>query len=1106
MQYKKSKFENLSDLSLLVFDLWRGIIHVKVMKALKLWIVFLVYKFLSYLVTFTHSSSYSSYDPSPPDHLEGQKDEKPIAEKWSKTFSSYPRCNFSALDDQDLSQPDLKESCNTNNSIIPVIVGTERFGPVCLKTWKKGSRVEEIFVVEYASRPGILDVLELKIGKPYKSSCSQYVLFVEKYACILSVFFDMNDVNLISTHHTPPKIEMAKLNTSVWRSDKDILKTLTNTTNIACNYSNYDVAESTAYRYCRRGCYDIIDRYKAKTYCRDEGCYCTLSYKKRFIECNSITYSIPVQYSFSNGETRITEGRSYVDEILPDTFSRYTTLVRLMLKYGKLRKLSSDTFKNLTHLNYLNLQFNRLEFLPVDVFGDLVNLKTLLLSWNQLNVLHEDIFRTLIHLRRISLAVNRLKSLPKFYGKLRDNIHLSKNELTSLRNDCFAGFVEATNIYLDQNSLKILPEELFKDTVSLKWLDLSENFITFLPSNLFSSLQNLEYLHLHNNQLNNIPPASFNSTRSLKYLILHNNNLLILDAAIFKPLSQLIYLNVMNSRLAKEPLIFGLGSLQFCKLDHNNLTNLNANYFAGLFNLEYLSVEYNYVDMLVEGLFKDLYNLKALYFNDNLLYKISRRAFGDNTKLRFVSLANNQLKIIPVDSFAGLINLASLDIQQNYLHNLQGTFDDLKNIQTINASYNSITTINTIINSSHSVILDLRENTLSWVKKSSFKFTKWVDFTVLVDESATCCFVDNAVCLPINPPPVYLTCKRMLDSTLLRFSMSILGLFAILFNFLVFFRRVFYKKDYRVQSVLIVNLSVSDFMMGINMILLATADAYYTDYFASFSEKWRNGVLCKIASILSILSSEVSVFFITFITIDRWKGVKHVFSANQISLKRTKILILLIWITGLVLSVTPTFLADLFPDIYEISEVCVGLPMVKRPIFVQGTNQFTVPIPRWFLFYDYTYGGDNSIYSYYYVYDKLFLRYTTNTKSTSYATSEVAGTKLATYFSLVTFLGLNLICFILVAVVYVDIFNIIRKTSKASGRTTEAKVETRRAMKMFAIVFTDFCTWVPLVFVCILAQFGVVEVDPQVYAWTVAFILPINSAINPFLYTLVALI
>jgi len=40
----------------------------------------------------------------------------------------------------------------------------------------------------------------------------------------------------------------------------------------------------------------------------------------------------------------------------------------------------------------------------------------------------------------------------------------------------------------------------------------------------------------------------------------------------------------------------------------------------------------------------------------------------------------------------------------------------------------------------------------------------------------------------------------------------------------------------------------------------------------------------------------------------------------------------------------------------------------------------------------------------------------------------------------------------------------------------------------------------------ILAQGRVIIVDPVIYAWTVAFILPINSAVNPFLYTLMEII
>ena len=62
------------------------------------------------------------------------------------------------------------------------------------------------------------------------------------------------------------------------------------------------------------------------------------------------------------------------------------------------------------------------------------------------------------------------------------------------------------------------------------------------------------------------------------------------------------------------------------------------------------------------------------------------------------------------------------------------------------------------------------------------------------------------------------------------------------------------------------------------------------------------------------------------------------------------------------------------------------------------------------------------------------------------------------------------------------------------------------AVKMSIVVLTDFFCWVPLAVVCLLVQCGVFTVGPEMYAWTVGLILPINSALNPFLYTLATLI
>ena len=54
------------------------------------------------------------------------------------------------------------------------------------------------------------------------------------------------------------------------------------------------------------------------------------------------------------------------------------------------------------------------------------------------------------------------------------------------------------------------------------------------------------------------------------------------------------------------------------------------------------------------------------------------------------------------------------------------------------------------------------------------------------------------------------------------------------------------------------------------------------------------------------------------------------------------------------------------------------------------------------------------------------------------------------------------------------------------------------------VIFSDFCCWVPIVIMKYLAVGGM-KIPPQVSAWTAVFILPLNSSINPFLYTVATL-
>ena len=110
------------------------------------------------------------------------------------------------------------------------------------------------------------------------------------------------------------------------------------------------------------------------------------------------------------------------------------------------------------------------------------------------------------------------------------------------------------------------------------------------------------------------------------------------------------------------------------------------------------------------------------------------------------------------------------------------------------------------------------------------------------------------------------------------------------------------------------------------------------------------------------------------------------------------------------------------------------------------------------------------------------------------------------YFSTTVFLGLNFVCYLFIVCCYIEIIRTVYKSSKPAGLNREMKAQIRLTLKVAAIVATDFICWFPVIVLLIFVQTGVLTLPPSVFAWSVTFILPINSTLNPFLYTISALV
>ncbi|BFZ25100.1 hypothetical protein BsWGS_28139 [Bradybaena similaris] len=68
-------------------------------------------------------------------------------------------------------------------------------------------------------------------------------------------------------------------------------------------------------------------------------------------------------------------------------------------------------------------------------------------------------------------------------------------------------------------------------------------------------------------------------------------------------------------------------------------------------------------------------------------------------------------------------------------------------------------------------------------------------------------------------------------------------------------------------------------------------------------------------------------------------------------------------------------------------------------------------------------------------------------------------------------------------------------------RTSRECQERSLVKRFFFIVVTDFMCWVPIIIIKIIALGGV-KISGDLYAWVIVFALPVNSALNPLLYTL----
>ena len=736
-------------------------------------------------------------------------------------------------------------------------------------------------------------------------------------------------------------------------------------------------------------------------------------------------------------------------------------IITLDLDNQNVVELNVNPFKILKSLKRLLLADNDLVILPTGLLSGLRNLEFLTLNGNRLNSLDGNMFNETKKINILNLGDNNFKKLPEhlFYGLGNLIIlELSYNNLFVLPERLFVGLKDLQVLAVEANQINLLYENLFNETKKLIYLSLKYNNLVVLPTGLFSGLRNLVTLRLNENQLNSLDGNMFNETKN-GTMNLGNNNLKKLPKHLFDDLGNLIELELSNNNLKVLPerLFVGLWDLQVLSVEANQINSLYENLFNDTKMLTHLWLSRNNIVQVPNNLFKGLSNLEHLYLYDNNIIDVNKELFRDLINLKYLFLNNNRFKALSFELFQYTRKINVLDLSGNALLNIPD-LSNLRRLFYLNVKGNKMT--------------DITYDTFSNLPKEA-------DLVVSQHEICECFVSHGKNCTAVENRSPFLTCDRLLSDRVLVVVMWLIGLNAIGGNMFVLCRKKKTTDKNKIQTFLLRNLAMSDLLMGVYMLLIASADIYFGKYFPMRAEAWRSGITCRIAGTLSIVSSEASVFFITLISIDRFINIKYLNSRYKLGKRSSAVVAIVIWIMAFALGSVPSSLAGENNLFYDNSHVCIGLPLSKLRIYKTEESEIWTPLCV----------DDGRV-----CYWKQQVH------------SQYVGEINGMIFASVIFLGLNFLCYLVILMCYVDIVKVYFRSSKRVGRNPEMKKQIRLTSRVAAIVLTDFACWFPIIIIGILVQAGVLTLPADVFAWCVTFVLPINSAINPYLYTIVSVI
>ncbi|KAM5292440.1 follicle-stimulating hormone receptor isoform 2-T2 [Ctenodactylus gundi] len=455
-----------------------------------------------------------------------------------------------------------------------------------------------------------------------------------------------------------------------------------------------------------------------------------------------------------------------------------------------------------------------------------------------------------------------------------------------------------------------VPPDLPRDAAELRFV-LTK--LRVIPRGAFSGFGDLEKIEIsQNDALEAIEADVFSNLPKLHEIRIEKaNNLLYIDPEAFQNLPNLRYLLISNTGIRHLPAVHKIQSLQkvLLWLRRNGIREVRGHAFNGS-QLDELDLSDNRdLEELPPEVFQGTSGPIVLDISRTRIHTLPSHGLENLKKLRARSTYN--LKKLPsLDKFAALVE-ASL----TYPSHCCAFANWRRQISELHPICNK-----SILRQEADDPSEVRGQRISPAEDDEPSDSQGYDAAYGEFEYDLCSEVVDVSCAPT--PDAFNPCEDIMGYDILRVLIWFISVLAITGNITVLVVLTTSQYKLTVPRFLMCNLAFADLCIGIYLLLIASVDLQTKSQYHNYAIDWQTGAGCGAAGFFTVFASELSVYTLTAITLERWHTITHAMQLDRkVQLRHAAAIMAAGWTFASVAALLPIF------GISSYLKVSICLPM-----------------------------------------------------------------------------------------------------------------------------------------------------------------------------------